>query len=85
MKLSARARVQVTVELLLSDTWGDDCTTAQVMKQARDGVEQMLMRGLAIVTPGLRGAMTLPDGSSKTPATIVGEPKVTMVLVEENR
>lgn len=39
MKIQAKARVQVTVEVDAS-LWGDDCTIGQLYKQAaRDGIE----------------------------------------------
>jgi hypothetical protein len=79
----ARARVQLTVEFDVGSTWGADCTTDQVFKQARDEAIDDVRAGLVIdgLTINLPGAV----GGGKTSARIVGEPKVTMVLLEEER
>ena len=33
--MSAKAIVRLTLEVNVTDTWGDDCTVGQVKKQAR--------------------------------------------------
>lgn len=76
----ARARVQMTVEFTISDTWEEDCKIDQVMKQSQEAAKEAVMRGLVI------NGLTIAGGNKemKTPAVVVGTPRVTMVLVAEN-
>jgi hypothetical protein len=72
MKLTTKARVLVTLEIDLDGTWGQDCKTEQVYKQAGDEV---------------RGKISSWRTSQydKTPtvhARIIGEPKITAILQE---
>lgn len=67
-KLTSRARVQVTIDVVVPDTWGADCPMDQIWKQARESALGVLERGMP------RALMQ-----------IVGTPKVTAVLVEEER
>lgn len=66
--LQSRARVQVTLDIVVPDVWGADCPMDQIWRQAKDSALNILSKGLG---PG--------------PTPIVGEPKVTAVLVEEER
>lgn len=77
-KVRAIARVQVTVEFAVGgQAWDDGATVEQINKQAREGAMSILRRGLAI-----EGTVQ-GDASIKTLASIVGEPKITAVLVED--
>ena len=42
--VGAKAKITVTVEVFLSDTWGDECTIAQINKQASDSAIGLLRR-----------------------------------------
>ena len=78
-KHRAIARVQVTVEFPIGGVvWGPDCTLDQVTKQAWEGALSILRRGLVI-----QGLTIGEDKSLKTVAEIVGEPKITAILVEK--
>lgn len=69
-RIVATARVRVVLEIPLNDTWGNDCTVAQVQKQARDGVRGLLAsHKLSINSPELHRA------------EVIGEPEVIAVLV----
>lgn len=75
-KVQAVARVQITVEFAVGGgAWPADATIELINKQAREAAEQALMRGLSI-----NGLVCMSN--DKTPATIVGTPKVTAILVE---
>jgi hypothetical protein len=67
-KVGARAAVTVTLEIHVPDSWGADCTVAQVHKQAKASALGML-RGL------IEGR---GDGSRYR---IVGEPTASAVVV----
>lgn len=67
-KITSRARVQVTLEVVVPDTWGSDCPMDQIWKQGRDSALGLIERGIP------RSLMQ-----------IVGTPKVTAMLVEEER
>lgn len=44
--MSVKARVVVTLDIDVDGTWGDDCTVAQVKKQAIDNANHMLTKNL---------------------------------------
>jgi hypothetical protein len=44
VRTRTRATVRVTLEIDLSDRWGDDCSTGQVYRQARSEAIGMLRR-----------------------------------------
>ncbi len=67
MKIKAKARVQLTVEVEES-AWGSDCTIDQLYKQAS---ESGLIKLKKILT------------DSKCGCRIIGEPKVIGVLTED--
>lgn len=69
-KLVATARAIVVLELVIKDTWGHDCTVAQIHKQAKDAAVSRL-RSLP-ERNGVEGKITL-----------VGEPDIKVILVEE--
>lgn len=68
MRLVAKARVQVTLDVELPDTWGPDCRVDQIQKQAAESARQRLSNEL-----------------KHTKCAVVGDPKVTAILVEEDR
>lgn len=70
LRLRARARVLVTLEISdIGGTWGGDCPTDQVFRQASESAIGLLRNGLA----------------NKADWRVVGEPKVTAILAEETR
>lgn len=74
---TAHARVQITVDIIVGGgAWGEECTVSQVHSQAVDSARGALRGGLVI--DGLSR-----HTSEKTGAVIVGEPKVTMVILED--
>lgn len=63
--MKASARIQVTLDVPVSDQWTDGTDIAQIREQAvRSGLEK------------LRDVL-------RNSARVVGEPKVTIVLVED--
>jgi len=65
--MNVRARVLVTLDLAVSDTWDPTVTADQVQKQAKESAIGIIRHGLVIGTPE---------------ALIIGTPKVTMILVD---
>ena len=70
MRIKATARVRLTIDIPLTDTWGSDCAIDQIQKQAKEGA-------LGMIRNSQFHELKL--------ATIIGEPVVTAVLVEEQR
>lgn len=66
-RVTAKAVVNVTVEVSPGDVWGEECTIAQARSQGAESAMNKLARALTTDT-GLR---------------IVGKPKVTVVTVVE--
>lgn len=78
-KVQATARVQITVEFVVGGSvWGGDFSVEKVHEQAREAAIDILRRGL--IVQGLTQAPT--SAGQKTEAEIVGQPKVTAILVE---
>jgi len=74
----AFARVRVTVEFALGGgPWSDKATVEEIHRQARESAMGALRRGLVI-----EGLVSEGRGD-KTVATVVGEPAVTAILVEQ--
>lgn len=71
-KVKGIARVQITIELY-AGPWGDDCTLAQMYKQAAEDALVQVQRLQTNRPPG--GAVHFK---------ILGEPKVVGVLTEED-
>ena len=67
-QVTANARVQITINIPLTDAWGEDCAFSQVKKQAVDAALGMIQHG------GMRQG---------THYTVIGVPIVKAVLVEE--
>lgn len=67
-RVTANARVQITINIPLADAWGEDCAFSQIKKQAIDSALGMIQRG------GMRQG---------THYTVIGEPIVKAVLVGE--
>jgi hypothetical protein len=79
-KVRATARVQLTIEISgEGGVWGADCSIDQVHRQAREGAIGALHRVIN------RAARLDAEQVPAVPINlrIVGEPKVTAVLVEE--
>lgn len=66
--MKASARIQVTLDVPISDVWGDGVDIAQIRQQA-------IASGLG----RLNAILSEPPRNVR----VVGEPKVTIVLVEE--
>lgn len=69
-KVSATARVSLTIEISVGDSWGEDCKMDQVYRQAADsaiGRLQRIVSDAKVVHGGIR---------------VIGEPKVTAILTE---
>lgn len=67
VKVEARARVQITVEVT-AELWGEDCSIGQLYKQAaEDGIREVHKLIL----------------ESKCKARMIGEPKVIAVVTEK--
>lgn len=77
MKVKTHARVTVTIEIPSTQVWNSNCDVEQIYKQAREEIIGVL-RG-AVVIDGLRGVPTPATISAR----IIGEPKVTAILVED--
>ncbi len=67
-KVSASARVTLTVEVDVGSTWGEACQLKQIHKQASEEAVGALMRHIHSGARGMR---------------IVGKPNVTAVLVAQ--
>lgn len=65
---TAKARVQLTVEVDAGAPWGDECTVLQLYTQAAESARTNLINALM---PGTHGIIT-----------IVGEPKVIGIITE---
>jgi hypothetical protein len=75
-RVKATARVRVVIDLPVGDTWGSDCSVAQVQEQARQSALGIL-RGNDGLKPSTLGQL-LDTGKAR----IVGEPDVTAILVD---
>jgi hypothetical protein len=71
-RITATARVRITLDIRLTDSWGNDCSIEQIQKQATASV-------LGI----FRGRVGVPH--ELTGAAVIGEPTVTAILVEQER
>ncbi len=78
----ATARVQVTLEIEVHDTWGGDCPTDQIRKQATSSALNELRKGL-IIYGSTTSLPAMPE--QKRQAIVIGEPRVICVLVEKER
>jgi hypothetical protein len=65
---TATARVIVTLDIPANGCWGEECTLAQIQKQAKESV---------------LGTLQIKLIQASTSFRLVGEPKVTVVLVQE--
>lgn len=81
-KVRATARVQLTIEIDgEGGVWGAECSLDQVHKQAREGAIGALNR--VVSRAGNPEAEKQP--LARIAIRIIGEPKVTAILVEEER
>ena len=74
-----KARVTITVEMDLPDTWAESVDFAQVRKQANDSVRQQLRLGLAV--DGLVSGLSSTENTHKLEARVVGTPSVVALLI----
>jgi len=72
------ARVTMTVEVECNSNWSGGTTADQIHDQAVDDARGALRRGLIL-------DYTKSSNDAKTHGRIIGEPKVTTVIVEEQR
>lgn len=70
MKVNASARVRLTIDIPLTDSWGGDCPLEQVEKQAKDVALGMIRNS---------------QFHELKMARIVGEPEVTAILTSKER
>ena len=70
------ARVTLTVEIEIAQRWGGHCTMEQVFAQARESAIGAARRGLALHS-------MVSGVDVKTPARIIGDPKVVAILVDD--
>jgi len=70
MSIQVSARATVTVEFLVASNWGDDCSMAQIEKQAREEAIQILGRRATV------GDIRL---------NIIDAPRIQVVLIERPR
>lgn len=75
-QLKAYAKVQVTLEISLSDVWPEDTNISQIHKQATDSAIDAIRGGLTV--NGFQA--TTPN--FKNQASVVGIPEVTTILVK---
>lgn len=75
--MSVRARVTVTLEIVVGDHWDDKVMVDQVRRQATESALGAIRRGMTVnMTPG-------SDSSAERGwATVVGEPKVVAILAD---
>jgi hypothetical protein len=69
-RVSAKARVRVTLEIPVGDSWGEECDIAQIHRQAKESA-------LGMIRNSQFHELKL--------AVIVGEPVVTAILVEPEK
>lgn len=73
-KLTARAKVQLTVEIETGGLYGEDWTTGQIYKQAESGAREILKRRL------IESEKITLDESK---ISIIGEPIISTILLEK--
>lgn len=80
-RVTARARVQITVEILVDDSWGEDCPVSQIHRQAKESALGVLAR---MRHKPQFSQNPFPE-PTPLPFTVVGEAIVTTVLLEQPR
>ena len=67
-KVSIRAKVSVTLEIEVPDTWGTDCALSQVYSQAREKalyiLSQTKIPGIKVLAPTVVTAIAYEQGAS---------------------
>jgi hypothetical protein len=76
MILTVKARVIVTLEMLVPSAWNESATAKQIMDQARESALRAVRNGVVI------DSMT-SGKDPKTNARLVSEPAVTIVLATD--
>lgn len=80
MRATAHARVQVTLDVPVSGSWGPECQIQQIRDQAVESALQELRSGICI-----NGLVSSSNKRPNVEVTIVGQPKVVAVLVGEEQ
>jgi hypothetical protein len=85
-KVTVHARVQVTLEIEVPDSWHEDVKLDQVHKQAAEGAIGLLRRGLVVDGMTNTGMATSKEEAARRPqVSLVGKPIVDVVLIREQR
>ena len=75
--MSVRARVTVTLEIVVGDHWSDGVTGDQVRRQATEAAVGAIRRGMTV---------NMNPGSDKSEergwARVIGEPKVVAIFAD---
>jgi hypothetical protein len=74
MKVTTRARVRVTLEIDMPDSWGADCSLAQVFRQGEQGAIDLLRRHFSL-GDGVKIAGFEQDATAR----VLGKPTVLAV------
>lgn len=78
---TAKARVQITVEIDVTDSWGDECTISQIRSQALTSAEGVIARAFKPCDAhGKEGDIRCKN--NPPPIRMVGHGKVTAFTVE---
>ncbi len=80
-RVKATARVRITLEFPVGDSWGGECSTDQIQKQAKESA-MAILRNARQPEGHVFPRSVLADLLDRRVAQIVGEPTVTAVLVE---
>lgn len=79
-RLTAGARVTLTIEFQVDDCWGADCTVEQIHRQAKEAAEGQLRKGFIV-----HGTVLTIRSPPTTSVNVVGKPKVDVIVLEERR
>jgi hypothetical protein len=73
--MKVQARVTVTLEIVVGDSWNADVTADQVRRQAIESAQGAIRKGMTVnMVPGA------DKGDDRGWATVVGEPKVVAIF-----
>jgi len=85
-KETARARVQVTLEIDVPDSWGHDCKVEQIYDQAAESALGMLRQGLVVDGMTNTGLARSREEAERRPrVSVVGKPEITAILLKPER
>lgn len=80
-RIHARARVQLTIEIVVGDRWDEKTSMDQIHKQATEAALCLLKQHKLAIEGQVMGLGEIHPH----PIEICGRPKVTAILVEEER